>query len=365
MEKPELNGSLKKRPLSFLLFDLWALSKPGQLTLKDRSQTKTIDFIEEKIAVGSDIVDSPQFRRFVSESESVDRSLLEQCDSYAKQNNMSWIKAAIHLNILNPKEIWLHIRDHSFSDLLCWFDSEEATYSFNPNHPVDKSCIYSLLPLLDVILEGTRQMQNFGLIQTHIPDQKTGLLALHPRHMEQLDLLPHEQYLFQLISCLPGTKDIYEKSELGLKETQRSLFLFSSLGLISLPEAKMDSDSGKSLLQEDLDRILAAFDKKCTATFKYIVKEIGPVSVNILEKTLEEAKIGLSPLFQKAKLLSDGRIDFLSPWKPGSHFLNAESQRALLTGLNEILVAEVLAVKKILGEEHEAALIKNLKRIET
>ena len=38
-----------------------------------------------------------------------------------------------------------------------------------------------------------------------------------------------------------------------------------------------------------------------------------------------------------------------------------EDRKVLLRDLNEILAAEVLAVKKTLGNEHESALIENLK----
>jgi hypothetical protein len=365
MEKSELHGSLDEHPLSFLLFDLWTHSRDGRLTLTKDNQEKIFHFVEGKIAVDSEALEDGSFRRFFSELDSVDKSLLDQIASSAEQQNISWIKACLHLEVMTPRELWIHIQNCSLSGLLSWFDSAVGTYTFNPSHPVDKTSIYCLLPTLDVILQGTRKMRNLELIHSHLPDKDSDLLALFPRHMSQLELLPHENYLLQLISCLQSVKDVYEKSELGLKETERSLYLLLSLGLFSLSIPKRERETKQSLSPGELDRVILVFNRKCAHIFKYIGKEIGPVSINILEKALEESKARLSPLLHNAKLLADGRIELHALPIAGSNLSSVESQRDLLTGLNEILVAEVLAVKKILGEEHETVLVKNLKKIDT
>jgi hypothetical protein len=266
---------------------------------------------------------------------------------------------------MTPEELWIHIQNYSLSGLLSWFDSDEGVYAFNPSYLVDRTSIYCLLPTLDVILHGTRKMSNLELIHRHLPDKDSDLLALFPPHLSQLELLPHENYLLQLISCLQSVKDVYEKSELGLKETERSLYLLLSLGLFSLSMPKREREIDRSLSPGEIDQILSTFNRKCAHIFKYIGKEIGPVSINILEKALEESKSRLSPLLHNARLLADGRIEVHALPIAGSNLSSFESQRDLLAGLNEILVAEVLVVKKILGEEHEAALVKNLKKIET
>lgn len=365
MEKPELHGSLDERPLSFLLFDLWTQSRGGRLTLTKDNHEKIFHFVDGKIAVDAEALEDCGFRQFFSELDSVDKTLLIQIASYAKDQNISWIKACLHLEVMTPGELWIHIQNCSLSGLLSWFDSVEGTYVFNPSHPVDRASIYCLLPTLDVILHGTRKMQNLELIHRHLPDRDSDLLALFPRHISQLELLPHENYLLQLISCLQSVKDVYEKSELGLKETERSLYLLLSLGLFSLSIPKREREIERSLSPGEIERVLSTFNRKCAYIFKYIGKEIGPVSINILEKALEESKLRLPPLLHNAKLLADGRIEVFALPIADSNPSSFESQRDLLAGLNEILVAEVLVVKKILGEEHEAALVKNLKKIET
>lgn len=114
----------------------------------------------------------------------------------------------------------------------------------------------------------------------------------------------------------------------------------------------------------ELNTILTAFNRKWLFVYKYISKELGPVAQNILEKSLEDAKARLSPLFQSVKLQSDGNIDTNSVLKAKFNFSSLGTKQTLLIGLNEIIVSEVMAVKKTLGDEHEAILVQNLHKVE-
>ena len=114
----------------------------------------------------------------------------------------------------------------------------------------------------------------------------------------------------------------------------------------------------------ELNTILTSFNRKWLFVYKYISKELGPVAQNILEKSLEDAKARLSPLFQIVKLHSDGNIDTSSVLKAKFNFSSQGTKQTLLLGLNEIIVSEVMAVKKTLGDEHEAILIQNLHKNE-
>lgn len=112
-----------------------------------------------------------------------------------------------------------------------------------------------------------------------------------------------------------------------------------------------------------VDKILDGFNEKFSYIYKYISKELGPVALNTIEKCLEETKSYLSPLLQEIKVTSSGRIDMSPIFKTNLIFSSKKTQMNLIKDLNEILVAEVLAVKKNLGNEHESVVVKNLKKI--
>jgi len=113
----------------------------------------------------------------------------------------------------------------------------------------------------------------------------------------------------------------------------------------------------------DLDRLFAAFNDQCSFICKYISKEIGPVALNVIEKSLDEIKGRIDPIFQNCELKPDGRIELRTLLKKNLGVSTDESKRSLLRSFDEVLTAEVLAVKRTLGNSHESALVKGLERI--
>jgi hypothetical protein len=207
-------------------------------------------------------------------------------------------------------------------------------------------------------------MTNSDFIASFLPENEGETQALRPQHQAQITFLPHEEYLLHLFSYLQNLKSVYNHTEMGKKDTQKVIFTFLSLGLFVFSQTKRKKLSQQDFSHVELHTILAAFNRKWLFIFKYISKELGPVALNILEKSLEEAKTRLSPLFQSVKLQPDGNIDTNSVLKAKFNFSSHGTKQTLLIGLNEILVSEVLAVKKTLGDEHEAILVQNLRKIE-
>jgi len=268
------------------------------------------------------------------------------------------------MNILSASDLWELMQEYSLSDIYPFFDRNDAEFLFQPDKKPDKLKIRFQLQTLAVILQGTRQMKNADFIASQLPENDGYAQALFPQHQKRIPFLPHEEYLLYLFTHLQNLKSVYKHSEMSTKDTQKVIFTFLSLGLFAFSQTKRKKHSLTDFSHAELVTILTAFNKKWLFVFKYISKELGPVALNILEKSLEETKTKLSPLFQSVKLQPNGNIDTNSVLKAKFNFSSQGTKQTLLTGLNEIIVSEVLAVKKTLGDEHEAILVQNLHKIE-
>ena len=69
------------------------------------------------------------------------------------------------------------------------------------------------------------------------------------------------------------------------------------------------------------------------------------------------------PVFQKTRLLADGRVEIDPALEATASHLPEELYRTLLRGFDEILMSELLAVKKSLGPVHESALVRALEKV--
>lgn len=357
-------GNLHEKPFSFLLFDLWKSRKNGKLSLKKAKNEKILFFEEGNIAITSEFFNEKTFFSTLTEKKIIKTSSLENLLAFSEKEHLSLIKSCIQMEVLSAPDLWKLIQEYSLSDIFPFFDWDNAEFLFQPDSKPNKLKIRCRMQTLAVILQGTRQMTNSDFIVSQLPESDGDAQALFPQHQDQIPFLPHEEYLLYLFSHLQNLKSVYKHSEISTKDTQKVIFTFLSLGLFAFSQTKRKKHSLPDFSHAELDTILTAFNRKWLFVFKYISKELGPVALNILEKSLEEAKTKLSPLFQSVKLQPNGNIDTNSVLKAKFNFSSQGTKQTLLIGLNEIIVSEVLAVKKTLGDEHEAILVQNLHKIE-
>jgi len=358
-----IQGNLSERPLPILLFHLWQSERTGLLRVKQGDLDKILGFKDGQIATAQKTLPSKDFLRELVDQNILDPSLLAECENYTEQNRCSLLKALHELSPLRPAETWTLMEVFIKESAQPLFDLDEGTYEFDSDIDLPDSQILSLIPTLPFILQGIRRMKNHKAIEARIPDEKAQVQILNPYYFHQIKLEPPENYLLNVLKRQNTLKPIYETSELGKKETEKILFSFQSLGLISFAPGKTQERLRPKSPPLEVDKKLVVFNNKFSYIYKYISKELGPVAFNLLEKCIEELKPHLSPLMKQVKFDREGRVRVDSILKTDIAFASAETKKDLIRDLNEILVAEVLTVKKNLGDEHESMLVNNLNRI--
>ncbi len=289
--------------------------------------------------------------------------LQKKCQKFAGEKKLSHIAALLELGIFSPEQLWEKLEGFFKEDNFWLFDSPKAEFFFNSEQVIQEHDILVYIPSLEFIQQGVRKMGNHRIIKTHLPAQDNKVQLLNPGHLSQIYLNPPESYLYNLIEHQNHLKQIYNSSHLGIRESQKIMFNFTSLGIVGPPQNQSQEQAFSELSHADLVKVLDNFNEKCSFIFKYISKEIGPAALNVLEKCYEDAKAYLSPLFQNVTFDTEGRIESNSIVRVGTGLQGLDFQKALLRDINEILAAEILAVKKTLGNDHEADLIKILTNV--
>ncbi|HEY2943056.1 MAG TPA: hypothetical protein VGN09_11555, partial [Vicinamibacteria bacterium] len=113
--------------------------------------------------------------------------------------------------------------------------------------------------------------------------------------------------------------------------------------------------------EDTLYAVVSSFNQMYAFVFRYMVREVGPIAENVLEKYLGALRESRKDVFGGTKLLKDGTLD-PAVLERNLNRAPEEQQRPLLVdALNELLYAELLAVKRTLGADHEASIIRALK----
>jgi hypothetical protein len=354
MENQWHSGDLSDLPFPFLLFRIWNHRLSGTLEIESNPQGKALDFKNGELSIAADLIeahDSPLRLR--------DR-IPEKAALYGKDRPL---KDQLEADVLTPEELWKDLTFISREDFIPFFDLPAAPYTFHSRQGREEHDILFYISSVDLILDGIRRMTDFALIETHLPDQDKSLKLLFPGYLKRIPLSPPEIYVYHIVKNRKTLKDIYTASRLGKKQTQKILYAFFALGITGLPKTSILSHDKREVSQAEIHHLLESFNRTFAFIFKYISKEIGPASLNVLEKCVEDAKPTLSSLCQNLRFDLEGRIDISSLPVTSASVQGKHVKQVLLQDLNEILAAEVLAVKKILGNDHEAELIKHLEKL--
>jgi len=356
-------GSLIGLSVPRLLFNFGLSKRSGRLSVRGPKDSRVVFIDRGHLILDCEAVPEQTLKVRLLASGLLDQTSLEACEAQASAERRPLLQAVFEKGGARPEAVWGLLEDVFKSKLFALFDEPVAEYEFEPGQAPPDADALSFLPIPGLLLEGLRRMTNDELIRSSLPDGTEILQVLGPSEVDRSGLAPHERYLLSAIGKGRSLDELRVQSRLGPRETDRTLFLLLCLGLAGRPASKDPAWSGRELSPSELDRLMEAFRDKSTAIFKYISKELGPFARTVLGKALEEIKPALGPLFESIELLEDGTIEFKSPLKININLLTEDSQAELARGLTEILSAEILAVKKSLGNDHEAALVKNLEKV--
>jgi len=346
-----------------VIFRIWVKRNSGRLTVQNKSSQTTLYFVNGDMALAEGTFSAEGFLKKLLSVRALTAVQAEDCAAFARENGVSYPRALIERCDVAPSRVWEALTESWMEEVFAVFDWTEADFSFDSGAAVPDGQVYGLVPTPAVVLRGIRRMKKTDLIGAFLPAETEAVQALSPSYAEHLYLAPHEKHVLGLLRAGPRLSDLYAQSQAGRRETQRAVFAFLILGLAGLSPAPNAIKPTPELTSAGLEKIWSEFNDKCSYIYRYISKEIGPVGLSVLEKSLEDIRGRLAPPFQGLGLRADGRVEF-SPFPLMSLTLfTEESRKQFIRVLNEILAAEVLAVKKTLGNAHEAGVVKSLERI--
>jgi hypothetical protein len=356
-------GQLAETPLPLLLFHFWERRKSGTLHLRGEAGERDFLIARGEQAFAEGFFSEDAFQKRLLAARVLGVLQMEECTNYAHEHGLSLPRALIEREALGPERVFELVIESRLDECLPVFDWPQGNFVFEPGGEVRAGRIFAVVPTLEFILRGIRRMKNFIQIEACLPPETEAVQVLSPGYASHIPLAPPERHILRLLHDSPKLRDLYAESQVGKREAQRAVWALLALGLAGSPQSQGRVKPPTEVVSSGLERIWGDFNDKCSYIFRYISKEIGPVALNVLEKALDEVRPRLTPPLQSLELRDDGRVE-LKPFPLVA--LNAphpEGRGNLIGILNEILVAEVLAVKKTLGNEHEASVVKSLEKI--
>jgi len=347
---------------SSILLSLWEQKASGTLSIRDEDIQREIFFRDGEIAVIRGFLEEHVFLEDLVREEMIPASAAAACRKQAEKTGASILSSLLDLEILPPTALWEKMERKAREGLYPLFNVHPLESSWDPESLPPALEILLTIPALDLIHEGAYRTTNQEIIDARLPASLQDLREWTPDYRNSIRLGPHETYLLQALRKSKDLETLYSSSALGEKTTKQALYALLCLGILGPARSATPDKPLQEFTAVELHKILEAFNAKCSAIFKHVSKELGPVALNLLEKSVEEAKPHLLPFFQGIRLSADGRIDFQDVLKSNLLLGDSQMRQRFIKSLNEILSSEILAVKRTLGGEAESALIHHLEK---
>ncbi len=265
-------------------------------------------------------------------------------------------KALVEMGALSPKDLWEGVQFQVQEIVYSIFQWDEGSFHFEESTLPEKERITVDLDVTELILVGVRRVDAGGPIQSHYPE---GMLVLErgaepPTHV----LEPYESHVIALLDGDKSVLEICKDSEIGDNETLKLLYAFLCAGIARVKGKKVRALDQDFVPEDSLYSVQSSFNQMYCYVFKYMVREVGPIAENVLEKYLGTLRESRKEVLAGVKLLKDGSLDGVMVERNLNKLPEEDRRARLVDALNELLYAELLAVKRTLGAEHESSIIK-------
>jgi hypothetical protein len=167
-----------------------------------------------------------------------------------------------------------------------------------------------------------------------------------------------------VLSLVDGQKSVLElchESEAGEGQTLKALYAFLATGILR-PLGRKVRALDQDFVPEDTEMALVdSFNRMYRHVLAYMVREVGPIAESVLAKYLGTLRQSRPDILQDVALQRDGALDEAAVERNLARLAPEARRAALVDALNELLYAELLAVKRTLGADHETALVRELR----
>ncbi len=349
-----LKGQISDLPLPEILQHLRTSAATGILSLVSGGARKALYLKDGRVVFASSNLPNDRLGEILLHEGKI---TVEEYESSIKaiSKGKRQGKVLVEMGALSPKDLWEGVQFQVKEIVYSIFQWENGQFHFEESSLPEKERITVDLDIVDLIVAGIRRVDANGPVQAHFPEGDA-LLERVPGVSAALE--PYESHVLTLVDGERSILEISRESEIGDNETLKVLYALIWTGIVRIKGKKVYALDQDFVPEDTLYTVLNSFNQMYGYVFRYMVREVGPIAENVLEKYLGGLRESRKDVFAGVKLQKDGSLDQSVVERNLTKFPEEQRRSLLVDALNELLYAELLAVKRTLGAEHEASIIR-------
>lgn len=268
-------------------------------------------------------------------------------------------RVLVEMGALSPKDFWEGVQFQVREIVNSLFPWDEGQFHFETSTLPEKERITVDLDVRDLVLSGVRGVDAGGALAQRFPEPSVVLERVAGEPDSGLEA--YERHVLGLVDGQRAVVDVCRESEIGDSETLKVLYALQSVGLLKGRGRKVHALDSDFVPEDTVVSVVQSFNNMYAYVFRYMVREVGPIAENVLEKYLGQLRESRRDVFAGVRLQKDGTLDTALLEQNLDRFPEEQRRMLLVDALNELLYAELLAVKRTLGSDHEASIIKAIR----
>jgi hypothetical protein len=357
-----LRGTLARLALPELLRELQSSAAAGILSLTDeRGARKALYLRAGRVVFATSNQTSDRLGEVLLRTGKITREQNE-ASARALASGRRQGRALIEQGALTPDELWSAVQTQVREIVLSVLQWDEGSFHFEESVLPEKERITVDLDVTGLIIEGVRLADPNGSIRARHPDS---LLVLEAAARPAAGLLhPWEEHVLSLVDGERTVMEICHESEAGEGATLKILYALLCTGIVRSRGRKVRALDQDFVPGDSALALLDSFNQMYRYVHGYMVREVGPIAENVLAKYLNNVREAHPAVLGGVTLRKDGSLNETAVERNLGRMGEDERRSALVDALNELLYAELLAVKRTLGADHESVIVRELRPLQ-
>jgi hypothetical protein len=353
-----LRGTLARMPLPELLRELQERSATGILALTADGARKALYLKSGRVVFASSNLPTDRLGEVLLREGKITREQNENSVRALAQGRRQG-RVLVESGALSPQDLWSAVQSQVREIVFSVFQWDEGQFHFEESVLPEKERITVDLDVTVLVVEGLRRVDPATALRGRELD---GYLVLERASPPPAGLLqPWEAHVLSLVDGEKSVLELSNESEAGEGQTQKALYAFLATGIVRSRGRKVRA-LDQDFAAEDTDMALVdSFNRMFRSVLAYMVREVGPIAESVLVKYLGTVQKARPEILQDVSLRGDGALDEAVLERNLARLPEERRRAALVDALNELLYAELLAVKRTLGPDHETALVRELR----
>jgi hypothetical protein len=230
-----LQGDLTQDALGDVIRKLYVGRKSGILHLTQDKTSKRIYFRKGSMIFANSDVETDRLGEFLIRQQLIDRAAFENASKVMRETGNRFGRTLVELGFASAEQMEAKVVEQIQTIIYSLFSWKEGPYRFEQHEsPVDEDIVLNL-STADIILEGTRRMDDMGKVRRAVGDPSRVLKTTEDPlllYQKMSTLSQSEYFILSRVDGQSSISDILSISPIGEEPTLRCIYGLVSAGVI-------------------------------------------------------------------------------------------------------------------------------------